>query len=93
MALGISVLIIIIVGFLVLKSILKFSLKLIALGVLIIAAALTIWICAEKPRMHKPFSLNTIEYLFKINKDGSVTTTKQITTTGVYKEWKSLFPL
>lgn len=86
MGLGISVLIIVIVGFLVLKSILKFSLKLIALGVLVIAAVLTIWICAEKPKMHKPFSLNTIEYLFKINKDGSVTTTKQITTTGVYKE-------
>ena len=86
MDIGIFTLLIVIVGFLVIKSILKFSLRLFALGVLIITAVFTIWICAEKPNMHKPLSLNTIEYLFKINKDGSVTTTKQITTTGVYKK-------
>ena len=86
MGIGISLLVIIIVGFCILKSIISFSLKVIGLGILIVVAALTIWICAEKPDMHKPFSLNTIEYLFKINKDGSLTTTKQITTTGVYKE-------
>ena len=86
MGIGISLLVIIIVGFFILKSIISFSLKVIGLGILIVVAALTIWICSEKPDMHKPFSLNTIEYLFKINKDGSLTTTKQITTTGVYKE-------
>lgn len=81
MSTGIITLIIIIAAFFVLKSILSFSLKIIGLGILIALAALTIWICSEKPEMHKPFSLNTIEYLFKINKDGSVTTTKQITQT------------
>lgn len=86
MGIGISLLVIVIVGFFILKSIISFSLKVIGLGILIVVAALTIWICSEKPDMHKPFSLNTIEYLFKINKDGSLTTTKQITTTGVYKE-------
>ena len=85
MSTGIITLIIIIAAFFVLKSILSFSLKILGLGLLIALAALTIWICSEKPEMHKPFSLNTIEYLFKINKDGSVTTTKQITQT-VIKE-------
>ena len=86
MGIGISLLVIVIVGFFILKSIISFSLKVIGLGILVFIAAITIWICSEKPDMHKPFSLNTIEYLFKINKDGSLTTTKQITTTGVYKE-------
>ena len=85
MSTGIITLIIILAAFFVLKSILSFSLKILGLGLLIALAALTIWICSEKPEMHKPFSLNTIEYLFKINKDGSVTTTKQITQT-VIKE-------
>ena len=85
MSITISLIIIILIAFLVLKSILSFSLKIIGLGILIALAGLTIWICSEKPQMHKPFSLNTIEYLFKINKDGSLTTTKQVTQT-VYKE-------
>ena len=31
--------------------------------------------------MHKPFSIDIIEYLIKINDDGSMTTTKQVTKT------------
>ena len=85
MGIGITAVIVIVVAFFILKSIISFSLKVIGLGILVALAALTIWICSEQPQMHKPFSLNTIEYLFKINKDGSVTTTKQITTT-VIKE-------
>ena len=83
MSITISTIIIIVIAFFILKSILSFSLKIIGLGILIALAAFTIWICSEQPKMHKPFSLNTIEYLFKINKDGSMTTTKQITQTGV----------
>ena len=86
MGVGISVVIVLIIAFFVLKSIISFSLKLIGTILLIAIAAFTIWICSEKPDMHKPFSLNTIEYLFKINKDGSVTTTKQITKTVVKEE-------
>ena len=82
---GIITLIVIIVAFVLLKSIISFSLKLIGFGILAVAVCLTIWICFAPPEMHKPLSLNTIEYLFKINKDGSVTTTKQVTQT-VYKE-------
>ena len=83
MSIGIIAIIVILIAFFILKSIISFSLKIIGLGILIAIAAFTIWICSEQPDMHKPFSLNTIEYLFKINKDGSVTTTKQVTQTGV----------
>ena len=83
MNIGIIAIIVIVIAFFILKSIISFSLKIIGLGILIALAAFTIWICSEQPDMHKPFSLNTIEYLFKINKDGSVTTTKQVTQTGV----------
>ncbi len=85
MGIGITTVIIIILAFFILKSIISFSLKLIGLAILILLAVFTIWICSEKPDMHKPFSMDTIEYLFKINKDGSMTTTKQVTRT-VLKE-------
>ncbi len=86
MNIGLISIVVIIVAFLILKSILSFTLKVIGFGILILAAALTIWICSEQPDLHKPFSLNTIEYLFKINKDGSVTTTKQVTQTVIEQE-------
>lgn len=52
-------------------------------GFIILAAAvgITLFICVEQPVMHKPFSINIIEYLVKFNEDGSITTTKQTTTT------------
>ena len=81
MNIGIVIFVAIVAAFLVIKSILSLTLKLVGFGILIIVAAVTIWICSEKPELHKPFSVNTIEYLFKINKDGSVTTTKQTTQT------------
>jgi hypothetical protein len=88
MNIGIITIVVIIVAFLVLKSILSFTLKVIGLGILILALALTIWICTAQPELHKPLSLNTIEYLLKINKDGSVTTTKQVTQTVMKQEVK-----
>ena len=36
--------------------------------------------------MHKPFSINVIEYLVKINDDGSMSTTKQTTQTVLKKQ-------
>lgn len=39
------------------------------------------FIVVQKPVMHKTFSLSVIDYLIKFNTDGSVTTTKQTTTT------------
>ena len=84
MGIGIAV-VIVIIALVVLKNLISFGLKLAALIILAIALCVTVYICKSQPDMHKPFSLNTIEYLFKINKDGSVTTTKQVTQT-VYKE-------
>ena len=81
MNIGIAVVVILLVAFIVLRSIISLTLKIISLGILIIAVALTVWICIAQPELHKPLSLNAIEYLFKINKDGSITTTKQITQT------------
>ena len=84
MGIGIAV-VIIIITLIVLKNLISFGLKLAALVILAVALCVTVYICKSQPDMHKPFSLNTIEYLFKINKDGSMTTTKQVTQT-VYKE-------
>ena len=78
--------VVIAVIFLVLKSILSFTMKILGLFILILATVFTIWICSAQPEMHKPFSINTIEYLLKINKDGSMTTTKQITETVLKQE-------
>lgn len=85
MGIGIATIVVIILAILLLKSIISFSLKLIGIAILVAIAVFTIWICSEQPDMHKPFSLNTIEYLFNINKDGSLTTTKKVTQT-VIKE-------
>ncbi len=87
MGIAISIGIILLV-LIVLKCIISVSLRIIGTVLLIGIAAFTIWICTEKPDLHKPFSLSTIEYLFKINKDGSMTTTKQVTQTVIKNEAK-----
>lgn len=56
--------------------------------IIVIAVIFTIGIFIKKPVLHKPFSINTIEYLVKINDDGSMTTTKQTTYTQFMKERK-----
>ena len=81
----IGIIVVIIVAILLIKLI-KFGLKMVLFFLLAIAVSVTIWICAAQPEMHNPFSVNTIEYLFKINKDGSMTTTKQITETVIKDE-------
>lgn len=88
MNIGIIALIILIIAVIILKNIISFGLKIIGLGIIIILVGVTIWISSQQPDMHKPFSINTIEYLFKINKDGSMTTTKQVTTQTLIKDNK-----
>lgn len=80
MELGIIGVIAIIVVVLLFKLI-KFGLKVVLFILLAVTLFVTIWLCIAQPEMHNPFSVNTIEYLFKINKDGSMTTTKKITET------------
>lgn len=85
MGLGIIGIIIALIIALILFKLIKFGLKVITLVIITIALSVTVWICLSQPDMHKPFSMDTIEYLFKINKDGSLTTTKQVTKT-IYQE-------
>lgn len=60
----------------------KINLKWFFVFVIAILVATTIGICVKKPVLHKPFQLNIEDYLIKFNTDGSVTTTKTITTEG-----------
>jgi len=63
----------------------KINIKLVISFFVGILLVLTATICFIQPKMHKNFRLNIIEYIMKINADGSVSTTKSTTTT-VIKE-------
>ena len=78
--------IVVIVSLIAFWLIAKTNLK--AAGVSIIAAAIaaSTAICLIKPKMHSPVSFEMIEYIFNINKDGSITTTKKITKTIIKKQ-------
>ena len=62
--------------------------KVFAIMVLIVLAGMTVGLCVLNPKMHKPFQLNIIEYILKINTDGSITSTKSVTTTVIKEERK-----
>ena len=81
MELGLIGITVAIIAAIILIKVIKFGLKMVLFLVLAVVVSVTIWICFAQPDMHNPFSVNTIEYLFKINKDGSMTTTKQVTET------------
>ncbi len=49
--------------------------------ILVIALLITGYLVFKKPVMHKPFNVNVINYFIKIKDDGSLETTKQVTTT------------
>ena len=85
MNIGIIALVAVVIAVIILKNIISLGLKIAGLAILVLLIAGTFYICTQQPDMHKPFSMETIEYLFKINKDGSMTTTKQVTHT-IYKE-------
>ena len=87
MDLGFAGIIIAVILLILLIKLIKFGLKMVLFFILAVVVSVTIWICFAQPDMHEPFSVNTIEYLFKINKDGSMTTTKQVTET-VIKDQK-----
>ncbi len=58
----------------------KFDIKLLLVSTIALAGILTAALCITQPKMHKPFQLSIIEYIIKINTDGSVTSTKSVTT-------------
>ena len=86
MELGFVGIVVAVVVAILLIKLIKFGLKIVLFFILALVVSVTLWICFAQPDMHEPFSVNTIEYLFKINKDGSMTTTKQITETIVRDE-------
>lgn len=60
-------------------------------GIIIILSTVilsSIAICVIKPKMHKPFSLNVIEYMIKFKSNGDMETVKTITTTTINNEEK-----
>lgn len=56
----------------------------IIIGIILVAATGVVLI--SKPVMHKQFNVSVIDYLIKFNDDGSMTTTKQTTTTQVQEK-------
>lgn len=64
---------------------LHFSLKAMNITIISIAVIATFVICAFNPVMHKQFSIDIIDYIVKINDDGTTTTTKQTTRTILQK--------
>ena len=63
----------------------RVSVKVLSLLILGIAFCGTLTICVIQPIMHKPVAMSVIEYLVKVNKDGTMTTTKKTTTTNLGK--------
>ena len=86
MVIFVSVLIISLITFLIFIFTPKLSLLKIGRVMLVVLILITVSLCIIKPVMHKRFSINTIEYLVKINDDGTMTTTKQTTTTVLEKK-------
>ena len=58
----------------------KNKIKIILISLIMFTVITGIVLCTIKPQMHKQFNFNVIEYFLKINPDGSMTSTKQITT-------------
>ena len=81
MELGFAGIVVAVIIAILLFKLIKFGLKMVLFFILAVVVSVTLWICIAQPDMHNPFSVNTIEYLFKINKDGSMITTKQVTET------------
>ena len=62
-----------------------FKLKTGIISFVVILLVLTAGFCAVQPKIHKEFQFNIVEYLIKINVDGSMSTTKSVTTTNIIK--------
>lgn len=84
MELALIILAILIVVFIVIK-IAKLAIKIVVIALAVVAIAATIGFSANKPDEHKPFAMSVIDYIVNFNNDGSVTTTKQVTTHQVNK--------
>ena len=70
----------------VLAVILMRSLKIFFVAAFLTVLLVTAGVYFAKPVQHKQFAIQIIDYLIKFNTDGSVTTTKQTTTTQLQKD-------
>lgn len=82
------VLALVILGIFLILSIAIFRVKTVTVKVVLITlltfmAVTSVAIMVTNPQMHKMFSMSVIDYLIKFNDDGSITTTKQTTTTEI----------
>lgn len=82
------VLALVILGIFLILSIAIFRVKAVTVKVVLIAlltfmAVTSVAIMVTNPQMHKMFSMSVIDYLIKFNDDGSITTTKQTTSTEI----------
>lgn len=82
------VLALVILGIFLILSIAIFRVKAVTVKVVLIVlltfmAVSSVAIMVTNPQMHKMFSMSVIDYLIKFNDDGSITTTKQTTTTEI----------
>lgn len=77
----ISLLILVVLAFVLMKS-LKLFFFAAVLGIILVTAG----VYFAKPVQHKQFAIQVIDYLIKFNTDGSITTTKQTTTTQIQKD-------
>lgn len=87
MGIALTVLAILLVVFVVVK-VAKLAIKIIIIALAVVAIATTIGFSTNQPEEHKPFVMNIIDYIVNFNNDGSVTTTKQVTTHQVNKAVK-----
>ena len=77
----ISLLIVIVLAVVLMKS-----LKLFFFAAVVAILLVTAGVYIAKPVQHKQFAIQVIDYLIKFNTDGSITTTKQTTTTQIQKD-------
>lgn len=82
------ILALIILGIFLILTVVIFKVKTVTTKVVLIAlltfmSVSGVALMVTNPKMHKMFSVSVIDYLIKFNDDGSITTTKQITTTEV----------
>lgn len=59
------------------------NIKLVIVFILVLAGLVTIACAVLQPKMHKPFQMNILEYIIKINSDGSIESTKSTTTQSI----------
>ena len=64
------------------------SLKLFFMTMLLSVLIISAGVYFIKPVQHKQFAIQVVDYLINFNTDGSITTTKQTTTTQIQKDTK-----